>query len=38
MLPQVLAQIEGQVAGMPDSQRPLALHVITVLRARIAAE
>ena len=38
MLPQVLAQIEGQVAGMPEAQRPLAFHVITVLKARIAAE
>jgi len=35
MLPQVLAQIEGQVAGMPEAQRPLAFHVITVLKERI---
>ena len=35
MLPQVLAQLEGQVAGMPEAQRPLAFHVITVLKERI---
>jgi len=38
MLPQVLAQIEGQVAGMPEAQRPLAFHVITVLKARLDGE